>query len=108
LITCESTRLRSEPEVRRKAGLLTIVCLSHAEDVAIRATRCIPNDYDAALEQSEADYSHFTVFFTLIRNLNGDALENYRGIFKIKSTFNKGLVTFPWIVKNPHELLYIQ
>jgi hypothetical protein len=35
-------------------------------------------------------------------------LENYRRIFKIKSTFDEGLVTFPWIVKNPHRLLYIQ
>jgi hypothetical protein len=65
----------------RKAGLLKIVCLSHAEDVAIRATRCIPNDYDATLEKSEADYSHFTVFFALVWNLRGDALESYCSIF---------------------------
>jgi len=30
--------------------LLTIVCLSHAEDVAILAVRGISNDYGAALE----------------------------------------------------------
>jgi hypothetical protein len=94
--------------VRRKAGLLTVVCLSHAEDVAIRATRGISNDYDATVEKSEADYSHFTVFFTLVWNLNGDALENYCSIFKVQSTFDKGLVTLPWIVKNLHSLLYIQ
>jgi hypothetical protein len=88
--------------------LLTIACLSHAEDVAIRATQCIPNDYDATLEKSKADYSHFTVFFTLVWNLNGDALENHRRIFKIKAAFNKGLVTFYWIVKNPRGLLFIQ
>jgi len=88
--------------------LLTIVCLSHAEDVAIRATRGISNDYDATVEKSEADYSHLTVFFTLVWNLNGDALENYCSIFKVQSTFDKGLVTFPWIVKNSHVLLYIQ
>ena len=107
-MTCESIRLRSERKVVRKAGLLKIVCLSHAEDVAIRATRCIPNDYDATLEKSEADYSHFTVFFTLVWNLNGDALENYCSIFKVQSTFNKGLVTLSWIVKNSRGLLYIQ
>jgi hypothetical protein len=88
--------------------LLTIICLSHAEDVAIRATRGISNDYYATLEKSEADYSHFTVFFALVWNFNGDALENYCSIFKIKSTFDKGLITFSWIVKNLHKLLYIQ
>jgi len=94
--------------VRRKASLLTIICLSHAEDVAIRATRGISNDYNATLKKSEADDSHLTVFFAIVRNLNGDALENYCCIFKVQSTFGEGPLTFSRVVKNPHRLLYIQ
>ena len=68
--------------------------------MAIRATRGISNDHDATLEKSEADDSHLTVFFTIVRNLNGDALENYCCIFKVQSTFGEGLLTFSWVVKN--------
>ena len=80
--------------------MLTIVCLSHAEDVAIRATRSISNDHNATLEKSEADYSHLAVFFTIVRDLNGEASENYCGIVKVQSTFGEGLLTFSRIVKN--------
>lgn len=59
--------------------------------MAIRATRGISNDYDATLEKSEADDSHLTVLSTLVRNLNGDALENYCGIFKVQSTFGESV-----------------
>ena len=48
LMRCESTRARSDPEVRREAGLLTVVGLSHAEDVAHRATRGVADDYQPA------------------------------------------------------------
>jgi len=76
--------------------------------VAIRATRGISNDYDATLEKSEADDSHLAIFFSIVRDLNGDALEDYCGIFKVQSTFGEGLLTFSRIVKNSHGLLYIQ
>ena len=41
-MTCHSTGLKSEPKVRRKASLLTLNCLSHAKDAAIRAKRVYP------------------------------------------------------------------
>lgn len=83
LMTCALTRAKSELKVWREAGLLTIVCLSHAEDVANRATRGIANYYKSACKQTEAENSAFTEIFPLVFDFNRRALEHRLGIFEV-------------------------
>ena len=45
----------SEPDVGCKAGLLTIIGLSHAEDVACCAALCVPDDDKPADQAAAAD-----------------------------------------------------
>jgi len=76
LMTCASTRAKLEPKVRREAGLLTIVGLSHAEDVANRATRGVADNYQPAFEQAEAEDSAFTVFLARVFDLKREPLKD--------------------------------
>ena len=55
LMTCTSTSFISEPEIGCKAGLLTIIGFSHAEDVACCAALCVPYDDKPADQAAEAD-----------------------------------------------------
>jgi hypothetical protein len=55
LTKCPSTRARSEPKVRREAGLLTVISLSHAENVANRTTRGVADHDKPANQQTEDD-----------------------------------------------------
>lgn len=102
LITCASTRLRSEPEVRREAGLLTIVGLSHAEDVAGRATRGVAHHDDSAVQKAVADDAAFTIVLALIDDLDRGAGEVHRCILKIQAAFSKGLVALDRIEGDAH------
>jgi hypothetical protein len=87
LMTCASTRARSEPQVRREAGLLTVVGLSHAEDVANRATRGVA-DYDQpAREQAEAEDSAFTVVLARVLDLDRQSLKDSRGVLEVQTSF---------------------
>ena len=60
----------SEPEVRRETSLLTIIGLSHAEHVAIRATRRVPDDYKSALQETEADNATLTIILAPVFDLD--------------------------------------
>ncbi len=105
LITCASTRLRSEPEVRREAGLLTIVGLSHAEDVTTRATRGVADYDDPAMQEAVADNAAFTIVLTIIYDLDSSACEDQQSVFKIQATLGKGLVALGRIVGDTHRVI---
>ena len=51
-ITCASTRFKSEPNLRADAVLFAFIGFPHAEDMAIRATRRVPNHHQVALSNS--------------------------------------------------------
>lgn len=107
-IRCASTRFRSEPKVRREAVLLTAVGLSHAEDVAIRATRGIA-DYDQAVfELAVANHSNLAIVLARVLNLYGQAGEHERGIFEIQASFLQRSSPLVRIVGDAHGLVYIQ
>lgn len=104
LMTCASTRLRSEPKVRRKAGLLTFVGLSHAENMAYCAPRRVPDDYQAALEHAEADDPGLSVVLPLVFDLGSQAIKDRSGIVKVKSAVGKSPVALGWIVGDAHRI----
>jgi hypothetical protein len=66
----------SEPKERREAGLLTVVGLSHAEDVARRAKRGAADSCQATREKAIADDAAFTVLSSRILELDREAMED--------------------------------
>lgn len=102
LIWCASTRAMSEPKVRREACLFTIVGLSHAEHVAIRATQGVPNDYQSTFQASVADDSTFTVVLAPVFDLDCRAFEDDQGIFEVETALDKRLLSLGWIVGQDH------
>ena len=102
LILCASTRGRSDPEVRRDAGLFTIVGLSHAEDMALRATRGVADHDHPAFQLAEADDPPLTAFLANILDFDCHAPE-YKGcILEILATLIKRLLAFGRIVGHSH------
>ena len=67
---------------------------SLAEYVAIRATRCVPNDNHPPCQQTVADDSHFPVLFANVLNLKGNALKDHLGIHKVQPSFCQRLLAF--------------
>jgi hypothetical protein len=104
LMTCASTRARSEPKVRREAVLLTVVGLSHAEDVANRATRGVADDYEPASEQTEAEDSAFTVVFAHVFDLDGHALEDRFGVREVQASFGQRPFSLGRVERNAHTV----
>ena len=105
LMTCLSTRARSEPEVRRETGLLTIVCLSHAEDVASRATRGIADYHEPAGQQPEAQDSAFTIVPARILDFDRQALEDNDGVLEIQAPLCERLLALGGIVGYAHRVI---
>jgi hypothetical protein len=70
---CASTRFRSEPKVRREAVLLTSIGLSHAEDVAIRATRGVADDDQASFKLALAEHPNLAIVLARALDLDGQA-----------------------------------
>lgn len=105
LIRCASTRARSEPEVRREAFFLTVVGLSHAEDVAHRATRGKADHYEPALQPSVADDPAFTVILSKVLDFDGNATEYKDGILEIQSTLPQGPCSLCRIVADSHPII---
>jgi hypothetical protein len=73
--------------------LLTIICLSHAEDVANRATRRVPHDNHSTLQQAETDHPDFTVVLAPVFDLDGEAFEDKQGVLKIKAALMESLLS---------------
>lgn len=104
-MTCASTRGKSEPKVRREAGLLTVVGLSHAENVANRATRGVADNYQPTCEQTKADDSAFTVVLAQVFDLDRHSLENQFGVLEIQTTLSECTSTFDRIVGDAHPVI---
>src|SRR5450432_3748416 len=70
---CASTRARSDFEVRCETGLLTGIGLSHAEDVANRATRRVADNHHPAFQGAVANDSSLAIALTSVFDLDRDA-----------------------------------
>jgi hypothetical protein len=67
--------------------------LSHAEDVANRATRGVADDYQSAAKQAEAQNSAFTILFARVLDFNRQPLEDGSRVFKVQASFGERLFT---------------
>ena len=104
-ITCASTRARSEPEERRDARFLAVICFPHAKDVAIRATRRIANDDNPTMEQTKADNSRFAVVPAVVLDFKRRSRENELRVLEVKPALGKGGCLLGRIERDWHELL---
>jgi hypothetical protein len=88
--------------------MLTSIGLSHAEDVAIRATRRVADDDQASFELAVAEHPGFAIVLARVFDLHGHTGEDDRGIFKVQASFLQRTGTLVRIVGNAHRLVYIQ
>jgi hypothetical protein len=63
--------------------LLAVIGFPHAENVAIRATRCVTNNYHPIIEHAEANDPRLTVVHAYILGLEARSIENTLGVFEI-------------------------
>jgi hypothetical protein len=103
LIGCASTRAKSEPEVRREAILFTFIGLSHAEHVANRPTRRVPDDNHPAFQHAKADDSKFAVVLAPVFHLNCRSVEDDQGVFKVQAAFSESLLSLGLVVGQAHQ-----
>lgn len=92
----------SEPKVGRETGLLTIIGLSHAKDVANCATLRVPNNYKATSQASVADSPAFAVVLPCVIDFNGSAFEHEQGVVEVKPSIPQRFIAFGWIVGDAH------
>ena len=101
-MTCASTRFMSEPEVGRETGLLTIIGLSHAEDMARCATLRVPNDDKTTIQAAVADDPSLAIVLPRVLDLYSDPVEHECGIRKVKAAVSKGSVSLGLIKGDAH------
>jgi len=92
----------SEPEVGRETGLLTIIGLSHAEDMARCATLRVTNDDETIVQAAVADDPSLAVVLPCVLDLDSDAFKHNGGILKVKAAGSKGSVSLGLIVGDAH------
>jgi hypothetical protein len=105
LITCASTRLRSDPKDRREARFFAGIGFPHTDDVTPGVTLCIDDLHKPAPQQAKADDSRLSVILTRVLNLSRDAIENLSGVRKIEAPLFKRRRSLGWIAGNAHELV---
>lgn len=73
--------------------MFTEVGLSHAEDVADRATRGLADDHDAPLQAAAvADDAALAIVLARVVDLDGDAGKDKGRVFEIESAIGQRLV----------------
>jgi hypothetical protein len=79
-----STLRRSDFKVRRETSFLTIISLSHAENVTCGTPRCVP-DYDQSTsEQAITDDTRLTVVPARVLDLNRGTTEDDRCVLEVE------------------------
>ena len=87
-----------------KAGLLTIIGLSHAEDVACCAALCVPDDDKPADQAAVADDPLLAIVLPGVLNFNGNAFEDKPGIVEVESSFQQCLVALGLVEGDLHPV----
>ena len=82
-------RARSDFKERCDAGLFAFICFPHAEDVAIRATRCVANNDNPTMEQAKADDADLIVVSAIVFDLERRSRENELCVFEVESAFRE-------------------
>lgn len=85
--------------------MLTIVGLSHAEDVTNRATRGVAYNDDSAMQEAIADDAAFTVVLSIIHDLDRCAGKDQSSVFEVQAALGEGLVALGGIVGDAHEVI---
>ena len=84
--------------------MLTIICLSHAEDVSDGAAGCVAHDYKASTKKPEAEYTAFAIVLSFVIDLHGDAFEDFLCILEVQSALFEGLCPLGRIERDAHAV----
>jgi len=103
--TWASTLVRSDFKVRREAGFLTVIGLSHAENVSSCTSYGVADYNQASGEQAVADDPTLSVALARVFDFNCRAVENDGRIFEIQSSIRERTRPLRRIVGNTHWLL---
>ena len=68
------------------------------------AARRVPDDYQTALKNSEADDSCLSVVLPLVLDLGSQSIEDRSGIVEVKSAMDQCPVALWWIVGDAHRI----
>jgi hypothetical protein len=102
---CASTRAKSDFKEGRDAPLFAVIGFPNAEDMAIRATRCISNHHHSTFQLSEANHAHLAIVHGRVFQLQRDAGEDQGDIFKVKPSREQSFVALARIEGDFHKLL---
>jgi hypothetical protein len=83
--------------------LLTVIGLSHAEDVTLSATWCVAHDNHSPLQLAEANEPWFTIVFARVFNLDGHAPKDLDRIGKVQTAIGKRSIPLARIVGDAHS-----
>lgn len=70
--------------------MLTVICLSHAENVASRATLGVADDNHSTTENAVADDPWLTVVFASIFYFDSHAFEHKNSVLEVKAAISQG------------------
>ena len=101
-MTWAATLESSDPKDRRDACLLAVIGFSHAENMAVRATRCVANDDHPIAEHAEAKHPRFSVVLAYVSCLEIRPTEDFFGVLEVEATSSQGICTFLRIVRDCH------
>ena len=82
--------------------MLTIICLSHAEHVANRATRRVSDDDHPVLQEAVADDSALSVVFSRVFNLDRRTFKDGQCVFEVEAALSESLLSLGWIKGEAH------
>jgi hypothetical protein len=83
--------------------LLTVVGLSHAEDVANRATRRVSDDDQSVSEATVADDPALAVVPAGVVHLDGRSSKDDQSIFEVEPALSQCLLSLGWVEGQSHE-----
>ena len=104
-MTCVATLARSDPKEGGDERLLAVIGFAHAEHMAIRATRCVANNYHPIPEHAVAKDSLFAVVLARVYRLKVGRLEDELRVLKVKLPLGDSLGALRWIVDDGHDVI---
>ena len=96
---------RSDFKERRDAPLFAVIGFPHAENMAIRATRCISNHHHSTFQLSEANHARFAIVHARVFQFQRDACEDQGGVFKVQPPRKQSFVALGGVEGDFHRLL---
>lgn len=84
-MTCASTLVRSDFELRREAPLFATIGFPHAENVLILAPQRVADNDKASFQKPEAIDSSLTVVRSRVLYLYRKAFEDQRSILEVQA-----------------------